>query len=478
MKNLKRQDKNGVRHASDIERKYKLGTIDYTAEEIEKLKMQIIVDSSLSTSSVHPVQNRVITNALNNKVNAEEGKELSSNDYTDEEKNKLANIDLTAINNKVDKEEGKGLSSNDYTDAEKDKLAGLTEYTLPTASSTTLGGVKVGAGLVINNGVLSATGGGAADSVDWSNVINKPTKVSEFENDANYTNANEVNSTISTALQDYVKTEKYETDLANKVDTEEGKGLSSNDFTDALLNKLNNIENNAEENVIESISVNGVVQEVSDKKVTIQVEEYTESDKEQVQANTTARHTHSNKDLLESYTQTEADLAEVVANKHTHSNKAVLDGITSDPELKINKVTSINNTNTDKQYPSAKAVFNAVQDVYSTQEQRVGTWIDGKPLYRKIIKAQCPETTKNGTNALQQVYIGDSVNISFIECAYIYFSNDETGQVNPIPYSNSSGYGVKAFISAEKYIQFYNNNINYDKNTIGVFIILYTKTTD
>ena len=38
-------------------------------------------------------------------------------------------------------------------------------YTLPTASSTTLGGIKVGAGLSISNGVLSANGGGTADSV-------------------------------------------------------------------------------------------------------------------------------------------------------------------------------------------------------------------------------------------------------------------------------------------------------------------------
>ena len=34
-----------------------------------------------------------------------------------------------------------------------------TKYTLPTASATTLGGVKVGSGLAISNGVLSATGG-------------------------------------------------------------------------------------------------------------------------------------------------------------------------------------------------------------------------------------------------------------------------------------------------------------------------------
>lgn len=49
-----------------------------------------------------------------------------------------------------------------------------TKYSLPTASATTLGGVKVGSGLAISNGVLSTTGGGEADSVAWGNVTGKP----------------------------------------------------------------------------------------------------------------------------------------------------------------------------------------------------------------------------------------------------------------------------------------------------------------
>lgn len=75
---------------------------------------------------------------------------------------------------KVDKAEGKGLSSNDFTAEEKTKLAGLENYTLPAATAERLGGVKVGAGLTVTDGVLSATGGGTADSVDWSSVRNKP----------------------------------------------------------------------------------------------------------------------------------------------------------------------------------------------------------------------------------------------------------------------------------------------------------------
>lgn len=106
------------------------------------------------------------------------------------------------LSKKVDKVDGKGLSTNDYTTEEKNKLAGLNNYTLPTASADTLGGVKVGAGLAINQGVLSATGGGTADSVDWANVQNRPTKVSEFTNDSGYQTASQVNSLISNAIAD------------------------------------------------------------------------------------------------------------------------------------------------------------------------------------------------------------------------------------------------------------------------------------
>lgn len=42
------------------------------------------------------------------------------------------------------------------------------------ATSSTGGVIKVGSGLSITNGVLSTTGGGMADAVEWTNVLNKP----------------------------------------------------------------------------------------------------------------------------------------------------------------------------------------------------------------------------------------------------------------------------------------------------------------
>jgi len=52
----------------------------------------ITVDTAMSASSTNPVQNKVITDALANKVDKVTGKGLSTNDYTTTEKNKLAGI--------------------------------------------------------------------------------------------------------------------------------------------------------------------------------------------------------------------------------------------------------------------------------------------------------------------------------------------------------------------------------------------------
>lgn len=77
----------------------------------------------------------------------------------------------------VEKEKGKGLSTNDFTNTYKSKLDGIAtganKYTLPKASGSTLGGVKVGEGLEIDsNGVLSAaSSGGSEESLCYVGLI-------------------------------------------------------------------------------------------------------------------------------------------------------------------------------------------------------------------------------------------------------------------------------------------------------------------
>ena len=95
-----------------------------------------IVDASLNATSTNPVENKAV-HAEFNSVRTE---------LADTSSGLQSQIDdhSTLIGNKVDKVEGKGLSTNDYTTEEKNKLAGLENYTLPVASEGALGGIKVG----------------------------------------------------------------------------------------------------------------------------------------------------------------------------------------------------------------------------------------------------------------------------------------------------------------------------------------------
>ena len=60
-------------------------------------------------------------------------------------------------------------------------------------------------------------------------------------------------------------------ELGNKVDKEEGKRLSTEDYTTAEKTKLSGVQTGAQVNVIESVKVNGVAQGVDGKAVDIAV---------------------------------------------------------------------------------------------------------------------------------------------------------------------------------------------------------------
>ena len=80
----------------------------------------------------------------------------------------------TDIKNKVDKVSGKGLSTNDYTTAEKNKLAGIAananNYTLPTASDSTLGGIKTGFVSTDTKKAVKVQDGKAYVEIDSTNI--------------------------------------------------------------------------------------------------------------------------------------------------------------------------------------------------------------------------------------------------------------------------------------------------------------------
>lgn len=89
------------------------------------------------------------------KYYAGSSKWLPINDTDNDQSAKIAALE----SGKVDKVEGKELSSNDFTDAYKTKLDGIAaqanKYVLPTATAKTIGGVKVGVNISYSNGTIS-----------------------------------------------------------------------------------------------------------------------------------------------------------------------------------------------------------------------------------------------------------------------------------------------------------------------------------
>ena len=79
-------------------------------------------DSTLSESSTNTVQNKVVTQELNKKANQTELDTHTSNGTIH-----ITAAERTAWNNKVEKENGKGLSANDFTTTYKTKLDGIAD---------------------------------------------------------------------------------------------------------------------------------------------------------------------------------------------------------------------------------------------------------------------------------------------------------------------------------------------------------------
>lgn len=83
----------------------------------------------------------------------------TDNNYTNAEKSKLSGI---ASGAEVNVQSDWNVTDNTSDAYIKNKPTIPSPYELPTASASTLGGIKVGTGLAIENGVLSTTGGGGS----------------------------------------------------------------------------------------------------------------------------------------------------------------------------------------------------------------------------------------------------------------------------------------------------------------------------
>lgn len=128
-------------------------TLDQLSEIVAYIKSNKNLIDGITTSKVNvsDIVDDVSSSSINKPLSARQGKVLRD----------LITSLTDIVATKVEKVSGKGLSTNDYTTAEKNKLKEIAEgannYSLPAATSTTLGGIKVGDNITNENGEVSLT---------------------------------------------------------------------------------------------------------------------------------------------------------------------------------------------------------------------------------------------------------------------------------------------------------------------------------
>jgi hypothetical protein len=182
---------------------------------------------------------------------------LGNVDNTSDANKPVSAATQTALNTKVDKEAGKGLSTNDYTNADKTKLDGIeagAEKNVNADWNATSGDAQILnkpvipsiAGLAsetfVNNGLALKENTIAAGTITqyWRGDKTWQTLDKSVVGLGNVDNTSDANKPVSAATQ---------TALDTKVNKEAGKGLSTNDYTNADKTKLDGIEAGAEKNV-------------------------------------------------------------------------------------------------------------------------------------------------------------------------------------------------------------------------------------
>ena len=134
-----------------------------------------------------------------------------------------------------------------------------------------------------------------------------------------------------------------------------------------------------------------------------------------------------------------------------------------------NQIHDAYSTSTTDTY-SCNYINEARLEEYSTTEKIIGKWIDGKPIYRKVLNV--------GTVTTQKAYFTHNIaNIGKLVNLYGTFNrNDNVQQTMPGNYTNWETY-LYDISSIEVTINFSDNQ--WSRNPYDIVIVMeYTKTTD
>lgn len=188
------------------------------------------------------------------------------------------------------------------------------------------------------------------------------------------------------------------TDLSNKVDKVDGKILTSNDFTDEYKTKLNNIEEEAQKNVIEHIYINGTeavptVVEGKPNSLSLRVSALSEEEEDKIysieygaQVNK-IEHIFLNEVELPITTVKELDKSiHIKINEFTDEEKQKLEGIESGAQVNNIERISINGTQ------------------YTPVDKEVSITIDQAALNLNVLEgAQIPTISGMDKEEIEQV---------------------------------------------------------------------------
>ena len=243
------------------------------------------------------------------------------------------------VSNKVDKVTGKGLSSNDFSTALLNKLNGIADGAEVNVQADWNNTDSASDAFIKNK---PASFPPFSHTHTKAQISDMPTKLSQFTNDPGYltsadidTSQNHVHAnkgildSITQALLD-----KWNT-VSNKVDKVSGKGLSTNDFTAALLNKLNGIAAGAEVNVQADWSS---TDSASDAFIKNKPSSFPPSSHTHTKAQISDMPTKLSQFTNDPGYLTSADID--TSQNHTHANKGILDTLTQAMLDKWNTVSN------------------------------------------------------------------------------------------------------------------------------------------
>lgn len=149
-------------------------------------------------------------------------------------------------------------------------------------------------------------------------------------------------------------------------------------------------------------------------------------------------------------------------------NPSVYEGTTATAEdIKVGKTAYSNGELIEGTYQEGG-------EIYSMEETRIGTWIDGKPLYRKVVKSVVPSAPNQSTTAEKTVLVTEGIDFAMIKTV---IASPVDGHEAYLPTSIGILH-ISVFMKNDDYFTIYNRGFDYYNGLDVIAVIEYTKKAD